>query len=299
MTAPPRRRWPRLLGRLLARLLGLAAVAYAIVCGVVFFAQDGMIYPAARGRGRPPTPFHLGPVVRRVDLTTAGGTHVVAAFAAAADADGTVRPDAAGRPTVLFFCGNGGTVDGSWPQVDGFRRVGANVLIPDYPGYGASDGRPGEAAIYATADAADDYLHRCPDVDATKVIAAGWSLGGAVAIDLAARRPVAGLAVFNAFTSMPEMAAKVMPWVPARLLCRPRYASESKMPRVRCPTLVCNGRLDTYVPPSMSDRLAAAAGGPVTRLVIDTADHNGIFDAEPETVWPAVEQLVETVASDR
>ena len=46
----------------------------------------------------------------------------------------------------------------------------------------------------------------------------------------------------------------------------------------------------------MSDRLAAAAGGPVTRLRVATADHNSIFDAEPEVVWPALQRLVDEAA---
>ena len=278
--------------RRLVRLLRVAVLVYAGLCVAAYAGQDWLMYPAARGRHDPPRPWRLGPGTDRVDLTTADGTPVAAAFARAADAQGRPLADWHGRPTVLYFYGNGGSVQTSWDQLDHFRRLGANVMIPDLPGYGASGGRPGEAAFDAAADAAyDDLCHR---VDPEKVVVVGWSLGGGLAVDLASRRPVAGLALFNAFTSMPEMAGHLLPWLPARYLCRAKFDNAVKISSVHCPTLVCNGLMDTLVPASMSDRLATRAGGPVTRLRVATADHNSIFDAEPDVVWAAMGRLVQT-----
>ena len=288
----PLRRWT-------VRILRLAALVYLGLCVAAYLGQGWLMYPAARGRGEPPVPFHLGPAVERVDLTSRDGTPIAAAFAVASNADGSPRADAAGRPTVLFFYGNGQTVAWAWPQIDAFRRLGANVMVPDLPGYGASGGATTEAGCYGAADAALDHLQHRPGVDASKVIVVGWSLGGGMATDLAARRPPAALMLFNAFTSMPEMAGKLIPWLPGRYLCRAQYANEAKVARVHCPTLICNGLMDTLIPASMSDRLAAAAGGPVTRLRIPTADHNSIFDAEPAVVWPAIQKVVDDVATGR
>ena len=93
---------------------------------------------------------------------------------------------------------------------------------------------------------------------------------------------------------MPEMAGHLLPWLPARYLCRAKFDNAAKIGSAHCPTLVCNGLMDTLVPASMSDRLAARAGGPVTRLRVATADHNSIFDAEPDVVWAAMGRLVQT-----
>ena len=105
------------------------------------------------------------------------------------------------------------------------------------------------------------------------------------------------MATFNAFTTLPDMAGQLLPWLPGRYLCKYRFDNLAKMPAVRCPALVCNGSLDVLVPPTMSDRLAAAAGGPVTRLRVASADHNTVFDAEPDVLWPAVGRLIDAVAA--
>ena len=149
-----------------------------------------------------------------VTLSTANGDRVVALFGPALTREGEPHPEASRRPTLLYFYGNGMCLNDTLEQFDHFRRLGANVLIPDYVGYGMSGGQPGESGCLATADAAYDHLQSRRDVDPRAIVAVGWSLGGAVAIDLASRRPVAGLAAFSTFTSMVEMARRNFPFLP-------------------------------------------------------------------------------------
>ena len=85
-------------------------------------------------------------------------------------------------------------------------------------------------------------------VDAKTIIAAGWSLGGAVAIDLASRRQVGGLIVFSTFTSGVEMARRMLPFVPVSLLLRHRFDSVHKIAKIRCPILIGHGRRDPLIP---------------------------------------------------
>ena len=154
---------------------------------------------------------------------------MVALFGPALTPDGEPHPDAARRPTLLYFYGNGMCLSDTTEQFDRFRRLGANVLIPEYVGYGMSGGQPSEAGCQATADAAYDHLQRRGDVDPRPIVAVGWSLGGAVAIDLASRRPVAGLVAFSTFTSMVEMARTEFPVPPHSLLLRHRFDSLTKI----------------------------------------------------------------------
>ena len=84
---------------------------------------------------------------------------------------------------------------------------------------------------------------------------------------------------------MGEMAHQIAPWAPTSWLLKYRFDNRAKISHIHCPVLICNGQLDTLIPPAQSDELARVAGGPVTRLVIPTADHNTIFVANPDLVW--------------
>jgi pimeloyl-ACP methyl ester carboxylesterase len=272
--------WRRL-GR---RLLRIAVVAYVLLCVIVYFAQDWIAFPGMMDQGKPETRIQYGGATETLHLMTSSGTPIAAVFA------GTGNPDS---PTILYFYGNAGAIAWSEGEFNHFNRLGCNVLIPDLSGYGASGGKPSEKNFYATADAAWDYLQTRPGIDNRKIIAVGWSMGAGVAVDLASRKPVAGLATFNAFTNLPAMARKTMPLVPTGLLLKYKFDNAAKIPAIHCPIFICNGQLDTLVPPEMSDQLAATAGGPVTRMVIPTADHNSIFLADPDMVWSALGLWIE------
>jgi uncharacterized protein len=270
-TARPRR-WLRT-----RRVVLVPASLYVGVVAVFATFQARLIFPGGATQGRPEAVVQPAAGTELVTLTTADGDRVVALFGPALTADGRPHPDAALRPTILDFYGNGMCLKAAAALMDSFRRLGANVLIPEYVGYGMSSGRPSEAGCYATADAAYAHLLARKDVDPTKIVALGWSLGGAVAIDLAARRPVAGLVVLSSFTSMAEVARAHYPFLPASLLLRHRFDSLAKIRRVSCPTLIGHGREDRLIPFVMADRLAIAAGGPVARLAVEDAGHNDFF----------------------
>jgi pimeloyl-ACP methyl ester carboxylesterase len=203
----------------------------------------------------------------------AAGDEIAALFGCALAPDGTPL-DASSAPTVIFFYGNEMCIQRALGPFEFLRRLGFNVLVPEYVGYGLSGGRASEVGCYATADAAYDYLRSRDDVDPTRIGLIGCSLGGAVAIDLASRKPVSGLATLVTFTSIPDMVQLSFPRLPTSWLVRYRFESERKMRRVTCPVLIGHSTEDTRIPYAMADRLAAAAAGPVKRLRITGADHS-------------------------
>jgi fermentation-respiration switch protein FrsA (DUF1100 family) len=160
-----------------------------------------------------------------------------------------------------------------------------------------SSGAPSEKGCQATALAAYDYLVATRGVDPRRIIAAGWSLGGAVAIDLAASREVAGLIAFSSFTSTLDMARRVLPFVPVSLLMRHRFDSVHKIAKVTCPTLIGHGRRDRIIPFAMGEELAARAKGRVTTLWIDRADHNDFFEVGGPRVGQAIKTFAEELTS--
>jgi fermentation-respiration switch protein FrsA (DUF1100 family) len=282
------RRWTR-------RLVRIVVGVYLLLCTIVYFAQDWLAFPGATQQGTEQTRIQYGGSAEVLHLTTSDGTPIAAVFGLAKKPDGSPYTPADHRPTILYFYGNAGAIAWSQGEFDHFRAIGCNVLIPDLAGFGQSGGKASEKSFYATADAAWDYLQHRLDIDPQRIITVGWSMGAAVAVDLAARKPVIGLATFNGFTSIREMAHKMLPFFPT-ILCKYRFENERKIAEAHCPIFICNGRRDTLVPPEMSDRLAARAGGPVTRLVLDRADHNTVFSEEPEVLWPAMKAFVDKVA---
>ncbi len=197
-------------------------------------------------------------------------------FAPAQSAGGSRLADASARPTILYFYGNGEHLAASIGKIDALRRRGLNVLMPDFLGYGQSGGNAGEAGCVAAADAAYEHLLTRTDVDPRKLIFGGFSMGGAVAIDLASRKPSAGVIVSCTFTSLTQMAARQYPFVPVRLLLRHNFPSRTSIGRITSPIFIATGKLDKLVPAEMSNSLAAAAGGRVTQVLMEDAGHDDL-----------------------
>ena len=284
-----RRGWRALRGAVLV-YVGVAVVLYAL--------QTWMIFPGHATQGQELSVVPQGHDYELLELTTKAGDKVVSVFGKALDEDGHVLPDSPSRPTILVFYGNGMCVADFMGEVRKFRKLGANVMAPDYCGYGMSGGKPSEASFYATADACWAHLMSRDDIDKGKVVAAGWSLGAAVAIDLASRERVAGLVTFSAFTSLPDMARALLPWMPASLLLKHRFESERKIKSIDVPTLIVHGRGYNLIPFEMSQRLSKAARGKVTTLWVG-ADHNDLFDLGGDEILDALRTFLSDLLAPR
>ncbi len=243
-------------------------------------------------QGRPDAIIQPRPGYDLIHLTTRDGTAIVAQFGRALDSRGVPAADPEEMPTVIFFYGNGACAAYMAEEFVRFRMLGVNVLMPDYPGYGMSEGKPSEKGFYATADAAYDYLQSQPGIDGNRIIAAGWSMGAAVAIDLASRRKVEGLVTVSAFTNLPAVAHSMVPWFPISLIIRSRFDNLGKIPLVTCPIFIAHGTRDDLVPPEMADRLAAAATVKVLPYRVQGGGHNDVFQAGGEPLWQAIRASV-------
>jgi hypothetical protein len=182
----------------------------------------------------------------------------------------------ANRPygTVLFFHGNAGSLSERVGKMRAFHELRFNILGVDYRGYGRSEGKPSEKGIYLDAQAACDYLLTREDVDPKKIIIYGVSLGGAVAVDLAARRPAAALIVDSSFSSAWDMAKWMYPFVPY-FLVRTKMNSEDKIKSVQCPKLFIHSRDDDMVPYSLGMKLAETAPEPKLQVTINGPHNEG------------------------
>ena len=184
-------------------------------------------------------------------------------------------PPAAHPPLVIYFGGNAEEATGGTPDVE--RVYGERaVLTVNYRGYGASGGRPGEAALVADAIATYDWAARRADIDAARIALHGRSLGSGVAVQVAAARPVRCVVLTTPFDSARDVAAGMYPWLPVGLLMRHPFDSLARAPQVKVPALMLVGEGDTLIPPAHSRRLAAAWGGPVELVAYPGFGHNDI-----------------------
>ncbi|HZN66845.1 MAG TPA: alpha/beta hydrolase [Tepidisphaeraceae bacterium] len=265
----------------------------------LFVNQTALIMPGRQTQGQPCARVEP-PAGAELLTLPAGGETVAALFGPALAEDGAPIPaaEARSRPTLLFFYGNRMCLGVTAHLFQHLRRLGANVLVPDYVGFGLSTGRASEAGCYATADAAWRHLLSRDDVDPSLIVAGGVSLGGAVAVNLAARVPVAGLVTLVTFTSIPDMARHLYPDVPIWRFIRHKFDSLSKMPSVTCPALIGYSTGDSLVPQWMADRLATACRGPVTRLVIKGADHRTaeMLEVGGDVIFGAIGRFLEDLA---
>lgn len=242
----------------IALLLGLAVIgAYAFIIAWFKLNEDRLVFhPDPDAYGDPPD--SLGRV-HRVRLTTADSTSI-AAWAIVPPA--TVPADSA--PWLLYCHGNGGNLGNAgyheaWVML---RSLGLGILAMDYRGYGESGGAPSEAGLYRDAEAAYAYLRDSVGVPPHRIIFYGFSLGSAVAADLASRLPAAALVMEGSLLSVPDRGQELYPFLPVHIMARNRFATIDKIGRVAHPKLFIHSREDEVNPFSHGVRLHELARDP-------------------------------------
>lgn len=201
-----------------------------------------------------------------------------------------LHPQARGQ--ILMCHGNAGNLSDRLELLRMLHeRVAANIFIFDYRGYGRSDGAPSETGVYDDAVAAFDWLQsRAPQLP---LVVHGHSLGSAVAIDLATRRPaVAGLILESPFTNARDMARLMFGTLPAHWLTSMRWASDTKIIGLRMPKLFLHGGNDTTVPLRLGQQLFQVAPPPKEFVAISHADHNNLYVADSDQYFGAISRLL-------
>lgn len=194
--------------------------------------------------------------------------------------------------TVLVLNGNAGNRAYRAPLAAALRRQGLQVLLFDYRGYGGNEGKPTEVGLRADARAARSYLLEREDVDASRLIYFGESLGTALAIALAAEHPPAGVILRSPFASLVEVGQIHYPFLPVRLLLKDRFAAIDDMQRVHCPLLVLAGDQDRIIPLDQSRQVYEAAPSAKQLVILAGADHNDIELLAGDEVLAAIRRFL-------
>jgi len=263
----------------LTRIVISIVAVYLCYATVLFLGQRAIIYPGRTIRVAGQTPaFSSG--IGSLWLETRFGRSE-AWFLPAMGAP------AGKRPVVLCFHGNGEVIDFLPKQVEGFQKMGMDVVLVEYPGYGRSEGCTSEASITATAIAAYDTIIKRDDVDPGRMIAFGRSLGCAAACTLAANRPVAALVLQAPFTSTRPFARRLL--LPA-FLVRDIFDNRTKLAAFPGPVLILHGNRDDVIPLAHGRELAGTASK--GRLIELSCAHNDCPPDWPE-FWHIIEQFFE------
>ena len=176
---------------------------------------------------------------------------------------------------ILYFHGNGGSLD-SWQLVEqNFRSLGYNFFIIDYRGYGKSTGEISESGLYTDAATAFDFLLR-KGFSADKVIIFGRSLGTGVAVNLASKRNVRALILESPFTSVRQVAVEKFPFLFPSLYIRYQVDNLARINEVKAPLLVIHGKKDNTIPYRHGLGLYNAFRGQKKMIAVAEGTHNNL-----------------------
>lgn len=257
--------------RLMTALVLIPLLVYLGLAVLVYFFADKLIFQ--------PPPAFVEDDAATVQLATPSGEKIAAKF--------HPHPDA--KATILFSHGNAEDIFGSGPFFERLRDAGFNVLAYDYRGYGASDGAPSERNVYEDAETAYRYLTDELKIPAGKIILHGRSLGGAVAVELAARQPCGGLIVESSFVSAFRVLTRVT------IFPFDRFESLDKIKRIRCPVLFIHGRRDELVHFRHGEALFAAAPEPKFFYAVEAAAHNDLAMRAGDAYWQRIRDFADNL----
>jgi uncharacterized protein len=264
------------------RALRVFLIVYLLILLMMMWLENSLIYFPAKypsGWWNP-----RGLQFEDAEFAAADGTQL----------HGWYLPGKNPQAVILFCHGNAGNLTHRVDVMQDLpQHADSSLLVFDYRGYGKSQGSPDEAGVLADARAARKWLAERAGVAETDIVLWGESIGGAVAVDLAAEDGARGLILENAFTSLPEVAAWHYPWLPVRWLMRGQLNSLAKIGRYHGPLLMVHGDADSVIPYSFGQKLFAAANEPKRFVTQPGADHN---DPRDEVFWNELREFLSRLA---
>jgi len=260
-------------------------LAAALALGVAFLVWDrligGLIFQPSPGVDLDPDRHGA----EELFLTAEDGVRIHAFWL---PAEGASR-------ALLFLHGNAGNASHRLPNAAALRDLGTHVLLLDYRGYGRSEGAPSESGVYADARAGLAWLTQERGIPERRIVVFGRSLGGAVAVDLARGRTLAGVILESTFPSL--SAAGRFHFGPLGALAGDRFASQDKIEEVRAPLLFFHGDRDRVIGHGLGRELYEAAPHPKDFVTLAGAGHNDTVEVGGRPYLERIRRFLDEVAS--
>ena len=252
---------------LLKLLFWLLIIYLGLHLYALIFADKQMFFP-------PPPGYKDSPNILKIKVADKA---IIAAI---------YLPNTKAKYTILLSHGNAEDIGYMLPFLTEFNKHGFAIFAYDYQGYGLSTGTPTEKHCYQDVAAAYNYLTNTLKVPANRIIGYGNSIGAAVTIDLATKRPLAGVIAQSPFIS----AFRVVTHIP--LLLFDKFNNLAKIGHIYCPLLIIHGTKDWIVPIWHGKKLFQHAKQPKYHLWIKNAGHNDLISVAGGKYWQALQKFV-------
>ena len=250
-------------------VLIIAASVYITLVALLFFMQRSLLYRANAADMEAVRATMAG--VERLVLTTSDGERIIA----------WRRAPGEGQPLLIYLHGNAANLTARSARLMRFAQQGWGFLAVSYRGFGGSTGSPTEVGLIADAEAAYSSA-LASGVPPDRIFLFGESLGTGVAIALAAKHPVAGLALEAPYSSTLDVARSIYWFAPVGLLMRDQFLSDQRVKNVRAPILIIHGDADRVVPIHFGQKLFAAANEPKEFFRAPGAGHQPLDDPQAQ-----------------
>jgi fermentation-respiration switch protein FrsA (DUF1100 family) len=281
----------RRIRQIVLAILALSIMAYGGAVIRLMMQETELIFRtgAARADTRPPFPY------TQIDLPRPDGARQFA-WRVERAVDGTNGHGDA--DWVLYLHGNASTVASRMnvKHYGRLRELGLNVLAPEYRGYNGLAGVPSESSVLEDARAGYDYLRRVEGVPPSRLMIYGWSLGGAIAVTLAASVDARGVVLEGTPASIVDIGAARYPMFPVRWIIRNPFNAIEKVRAIRAPLLFLHSPEDTVVPFAEGRRLFDAATAPKTFVEVH-GGHVESSEIDGDKFYGAVRSFLQATAT--
>ena len=271
--------------RILITIAVVTACVYGAAVAYLVTQETRLVFAAGRplAAGRPSEPF------QQVQIERADG---LAQFAFMLRHDAQAED----RPWVLFLHGNRATVASrvNIVRYEQLRALGSNVLAPEYRGFGGLDGTPTEGTVTTDARRGYDYLRNTLGIAPDRIVIYGWSLGSAVAVNLASQVPAAAVILEGAPASLVAIGKRQYPWMPVETVMRNPFESIGKIKRITAPMLFIHSPEDAVIPIEEGRRLFEAANPP-KEFVEVRGGHIDPADVDAVRMFGAIRRFLESL----
>jgi len=272
--------------RILVTIAVTAAVGYSAAVGYLITQETRLVFAAGRplAAARPGQPFE------HVELPRTEGARQFAWVMRRSS-------DAETAPWVLFLHGNAATIASrvNIVRYEHLRTLGLNVFAPEYRGFAGLAGTPTESTVTEDAHNGYRYLRETLRVPAERIVIYGWSLGSAIAVNVASTVGAAALILEGAPASLVAIGEREYPWMPIRLVMRNPFESIRKIDRITVPTLFLHSPEDTVIPIAEGRSLFDAAPGR-KRFVEVRGGHIDPADVDAATMLEAIRAFLSEAA---